>query len=446
MGPKPNNTVVTLTGFTTGGVGYTYASALTGNVKLRRVNNAGTSGNFTLVWAETVTNGTVFNMFPNYQNDMESFFNNRIYNKGTDNLFDNTSANSNNIERLDWILTSSFSTSTPDQFGFAVFERGAIGAHDPFCIAAITSLDGLGNPATYGNILRVATANYGEPGPSLNYRILKAANPSNLLDAGIGTQNRGGVFITFQALGIAPSIPFYGYSLFSSDLPGGATPANLVDYTNATYFPTNTGNAGGIDLLAITGISISNLALPTRFVTFNGVENNNIVNLLWTIDNETSVNSYEIERSIDGINYSKISEIKSSGNSTIVNAYSFADHVSGILSNQLYYRIKQYDHDGSYYYSKTIGIRRNNKSTLLIIYPNPVTETLYVNVASTINDKATISVINSSGALMIQQQVELANGNNSFTVEGISRLSSGIYQLSIKLGSGKFITKQFSKH
>ena len=278
-GVGPNNTVETFTGFTVGGVSFTYASALKGNVKLRRVDNAKITGNFSLVWAETVTNGTIFNMFPEYQNDMEPFFNNRVYNKGTDNLFDNTSANCNNIERLDWILNSPFSTPVPSQLGFAVFERGAAGAHDPFCIAAITSVDGLGNPATYSNILRVATASYGELGPSLNYRILKAQYPTDLLDASANTQNRGGVFITFQSLGIVANQTIYGYSLLANDLPGGATPSNLVDFTNATYFPTNTGNAGRIDLLAITGISISITELPTRFISLFGAVNNNIVSL-----------------------------------------------------------------------------------------------------------------------------------------------------------------------
>ena len=95
-GLAPNNNVVNLNGFTAGGLSYSYASFLNGTVRIRRVNNANISGNFTLVWAESVTNGTIFNLLPAYQNDMEGFFNSRTYNKGTDNLFDNISFNSNN--------------------------------------------------------------------------------------------------------------------------------------------------------------------------------------------------------------------------------------------------------------------------------------------------------------------------------------------------------------
>lgn len=445
-GLAPNNTMVSVDGFTAGGVGYTYASFLTGNVRLRRVNNAGTTGNFTLVWAEVVNAGTTYNMLPEYQNDMESFFNNRTYNKGTDNFFDNTSSNSNNIERMDWILTGGYSTSSPGQVGFAVFERGAVAAHDPFCIAAITSLDGLGNPSSYSNIVRVTAANYGDPGPNVTYRILKAQNPSNLLDAGTGTQSRGGVIISLQDLGITSGQTIYGYSLFSNDLPVGATPANLVDFTDTTYFPINTGNPGGIDLIAVTGIYIANSILPTRFLSFNAVEIQDKVQLKWNVENESSVDRYVVERSDDGRTYSIIGQIRSTSNSTGANAYSFTDNVASVFPNQLYYRIKQYDHDGSYYFSKTIAVRRNNKTSEVIMYPNPVKEDLFVNITSAANEQVKVFVINSGGSQVISQQINLFNGNNSFAINGIGMLPTGVYHLSIIWPAGRTITQQFLKH
>jgi hypothetical protein len=291
----------------------------------------------------------------------------------------------------------------------------------------------------------VATANYGEPGPSVTYRILKAAYPSDLLDAGTATQSRGGVIISLQDLGIAANSPIYGYSLFSSDLPGGATPANLINYNNATYFPINTGNAGGIDLVAVTGIYISNAILPTRFISFDAVENNNNVNLKWAVENETSVKKYEIERSTDGINYFKVNEIKNNNNAAGSASYTITDNINAVLSNRLYYRIKQYDLNESFYYSKVISLKRNNKAESLIIYPNPATTNLFVNIPSTSSNTATVSITDAVGAQVIVQQVQLVNGNNSFTIDNIDRLSKGVYQISVKWKTGKIITKQFSK-
>jgi hypothetical protein len=387
-------------------------------------------------------------MYPNYQNNLDSFLNNHTFNKGTDNLFDNTATNSNNIERLDWISTSSYSSPTPARVGFAIFDKAAAGtAHDAFAIAVITSVDGSGNPLTYGNILRVAAGAYGAAlDDSLTYRIVKGAYGTNLMNAGTATQTLGGVFISLQDLGVAANTPIYGYSLFANDLPTTATSANLVDFTNTTYFPTFTpGASGGLDLVAVTGLSISNSILPVGFMSFNAVENNNIINLNWAVENEGSIQRYEVERSEDGINYVKINEVKPSANLNS-GRYSIADNVASVTSRQLYYRIKQYTTDGSYHYSKIIPVKRDKIASSIILYPNPVKSNLNLIINSNSNDNAVISVFNSAGLKVINQQEQLANGNNSILINGISKLPKGVYQLSIKrLNNGNVITKQFSK-
>jgi hypothetical protein len=64
------------------------------------------------------------------------------------------------------------------------------------------------------------------------------------------------------------------------DLPAAATSANLVDYTNSTYFPRNTSSAttqGGIDLIALTGV----LSTPEEIIlppTANNIKLSAIMN------------------------------------------------------------------------------------------------------------------------------------------------------------------------
>jgi hypothetical protein len=442
---NPNNATVLVDGFTAGGQPYTYASFLNGTVKLRRVNNAGITGNFSLIWAEVVNNGTIFNMLPAYQNDMEAFFDNRAYNKGTDNFFDNTSGNSNNIERLDWILGSSFATTNTSKIGFAIFERGAVGAHDPFCIAAITAVDASGNPSAYGNIVRVASASYGDPGPNVTYRILKAPFPSNLLDAGTATQNRGGVIVSLQNLGIAANQPIFGYSLFSNDLPVSATPANLVDFTNTTFFPTNTGNPGGIDLIAVTGIYIETVFLPVKFIDFSATAYNDNVKLSWIVEHEVNLKKYDIERSTDGTRFEKVGELPVGQPSAGKATYYFNDPVAGVASGKLYYRIKQYDTDNSFSYSKIVAIKRSDRDAGILLYPNPVADALYLNISHGTTTDAVIAVFNAAGAQVLVQNEAIAAGNNAFTIQGLGKLPRGSYVLSVKLRDGASFSEQFSK-
>ena len=73
--------------------------------------------------------------------------------RGSDNTFANgtgTGAATGNVERLDFLFSSSGITSTLAT-AFAVFDRGAVGAHDNVKIAVITGWDSVNNvPTSYG--------------------------------------------------------------------------------------------------------------------------------------------------------------------------------------------------------------------------------------------------------------------------------------------------------
>lgn len=269
---------------------YSYVENANSFVKIRRVNNCIVSGKRSLLWLEknTVAGGSSNNVsvVPQYNDNMESVFDGNSLNQGTDNLFANQgdgNGNNNNIERLDVIFAGGVIATYNDKVGFALFERGADNEHDPFVIAAITSIDQNGSPTGYANPIRISTGNWGNiPSSAIDYYVVRR-NPlteTNLRMSTSGKQNIGGVFITLKDLGIATGVKIYGYSVMGYDLPAGATAADLVDYTNSTYFPTNTSSAtsqGGIDLIALTGV----LSAPEGIIlppTANNIEIPSIMN------------------------------------------------------------------------------------------------------------------------------------------------------------------------
>ena len=246
---------------------YSYVQNANSIVKIRRVNNGIVSGKRSLLWLEKniVAGGSAnkIAVLPQYNDNMELVFDGNSLNQGTDNLFANQgdgNGNNNNIERLDVIFAGGVISTYNNKVGFALFERGADNEHDPFVIAAITSIDQNGNPTAYGKPLRINSGNWGNiPSSAVDYYVARRdpLTESNLRMSTSGKQNIGGVFITLKDLGIATGVKIYGYSVMGYDLPSCATAADLVDYTNSTYFPTNTSSAtsqGGIDLIALTGV------------------------------------------------------------------------------------------------------------------------------------------------------------------------------------------------
>lgn len=180
----------------------------------------------------------------------QAYSDNNIF-TGVDNLFINSgdqSNNNSNIERLDFVFTSGVVTS--DDFAFAIFDRGGRRDHDGFKIAAVTSIDPSGNPTSYGDVIEYTSGSWGNVnlvsgGQSLVTRTRNDVpnalqRPASL----VPTQNIGGTLIPSTLLVDANVNPvIYGYSIFSFDVNG--TGNALLDWNNASVFPTNTPAAAG---------------------------------------------------------------------------------------------------------------------------------------------------------------------------------------------------------
>jgi hypothetical protein len=258
------NDVRSLLTYTAGGNIYS-AGAAANNVFVRRNTSAGNANN-TSVWIE---NGAATNTVVGTDRDTLGtvFLDNNFF-QGADNVFTNgTGAAQANIERVDFVWSAGFTvTNTLD--GLAIFERGAVNAHDGFQIALITSLgSGLASPLTwtFANVAEIVSANYGTANldvtndsvvDNLNYRLLRYANGDNLTThaAGTetGTQGIGGVHLSFADLGLAANTTIYGYAIMATDVTN--TAANLVNWNTNTFYPTNTADtAGGLDFAAFGG-------------------------------------------------------------------------------------------------------------------------------------------------------------------------------------------------
>jgi Secretion system C-terminal sorting domain len=424
---SPNNIQKRIISFNSAGGSFAYSNALNGFVKMRRLNNATTTGDFTLAWSEGSITATPFNMQANMPLNMEAYFDDNVFNKGTDNLFDNASANSNNIERMDWILPGGFTTTTPSKIGFAVFERGADNAHDPFAIAAITALDAMGNPSSYGTLKKVTSTEWGNiTSSSLSYRILKGTSGTNLATAGVNTQTRGGIFFSFTSLGIAASTTIYGYSLFANDVPATSTSAQLVDVstTNSVTYPTNTTTEGGIDLISTTGIFIDNTTTPVKLESFS-VNTTNINELFWKIsDNNYELKNFEIQKSFDGINFNTIGIVHPTFNAT---QYNFRENVH---AENCFYRIKIIENNGNYFYSAIVKVGKS-KIIKSSISPNPVTENPTLNFYAKQAGETVVVVYNLLGKKMALETIASLKGLNATKLICTENLSAGYYILYI---------------
>ena len=168
-------------------------------------------------------------------------------------------------------------------------------------------------------------------------------------------------------------------------------------------------------------LSLSLLEFKAQLQKDNGV-------IYWKTTNEINTNSFDIERSLDGINFKKVGAVLSY-NSSGIHDYSYLDEsVTSLNVSKIYYRLKQKDNDGkSTYSSIVLLIISKNKS--VIIYPNPANETLTLSFSNNalLHTHAIITDIQG-------KQVKQFTINSLQEKIDISNLSKGTYM--IKLSDG----------
>ncbi|NJN35451.1 MAG: hypothetical protein HC817_15525, partial [Saprospiraceae bacterium] len=189
---------------------------------------------------------------PSFTSRMSQALNSNIINRGSDNLFNNVSSfNGNNIERVDYVFSTGLSAQNPSEAGFTIFERNG---NDNFKMAAITAIDASGNPTAFGSVVNLTPSVFGVVGvniPTTTFRDSTIGNSSVLKPtADVSSQRIAGTYISFQALGVASAQTVYGYALFANDVTASNS-TDLLDFTNTSFYPTNTSDGnGGCDVIA----------------------------------------------------------------------------------------------------------------------------------------------------------------------------------------------------
>lgn len=109
--------------------------------------------------------------------------------------------------------------------------------------------------------------------------------------------------------------------------------------------------------------------LPVTLTLFKGRDEGKSISLQWKTAAEQNNAGFEIEKSVDAVNFKKIGFVESRESRT----YNFSDQNPFRIN---YYRLKQIDFSGGFEYSKVISV--NGNPVQLSIYPNPAQNQLFV--------------------------------------------------------------------
>ena len=160
---------------------------------------------------------------------------------------------------------------------------------------------------------------------------------------------------------------------------------------------------------------------------FNGRIQSGVVTLDWNTLDETGNSYFDVERSANGSQFSKIGTVTArSGNA---NSYSFVDGQAQAVN---FYRLKQVDKNGKVTYSKVILVRADLGKGATRVSPNPFVGS--INIAFELNkdENVTLRLYNQSGQLVKQQVSTARAGINTLSMSDLSPLPAGNYTLELK--------------
>lgn len=209
-----------------------------------------------------------------------------------------------------------------------------------------------------------------------------------------------------------------------------SSPATSTTLINPTFAEAHGANGymlqGDITSFSSFYFANANIILPLKLVSFTGTVQNNATLLDWTTTNEINVSHFEIERSINGVDFTKIGSQTARGNSISKFDYSYIDNDAANLGPLvIYYRLKMVDIDGTFSYSRIISVAFSSSREYLV-RPNPVQQTLFVHCNKGINEPVQVELYDQGGRLLLNQQ----HTKNDFSID-VSMLKPGVYVLKL---------------
>jgi hypothetical protein len=182
---------------------------------------------------------------------------------------------------------------------------------------------------------------------------------------------------------------------------------------------------------------VEDCPLPLAWLDFSAEKLNQGALLTWSTMDEKNTSHFVVERSSDGKNYKKVGQLKALGK-TNQNNYDFEDAES--ISGTVYYRIVQYDEDGTYTYSVIRSIQHHKAE--LLVSPTKHTGLFNLKLSSLSNTSRSVDVylFSAMGTEVYHAKYQPTLGNLDADIN-ITDLSSGVYLIKVSTDEGIYTSK-----
>ena len=178
--------------------------------------------------------------------------------------------------------------------------------------------------------------------------------------------------------------------------------------------------------------------LPVSLLDFNGILVKDKVQLKWTTGFEQDTRHFDVQKSADGTEFTRIGRVNAAGNSTTEQHYDFIDPQADAIN---YYRLKIVDVDGESRFSNVIVVKNSDVPQQVRILSNPFAARIDLRFSRQFtNLKA--QLFTTGGALVAEKNFTSAN---AVSWQLNNNLTKGIYIMRI-VADGKLSVHKLVKN
>jgi hypothetical protein len=209
-----------------------------------------------------------------------------------------------------------------------------------------------------------------------------------------------------------------------------------------TFFPYNSHiliaaktSAGCIDKIMYIPNSI---ALSVKLISFDGNRVHTATHLNWDIEENESAERFEVQKSVDGINFTTEAIVMSTDVSGR-QQYSYNTSSDGTII----YRLRIFNKSSTVSISKNVAFTSKENSATNLSVVNPVSDRVMMFYDARQNSNVQISVTDMTGRIVLQSSIKVYSGKNEINIPLNSSVKAGTYIIYLNDGgeryTGKFI-------
>jgi len=278
---------------------------------------------------------------------------------------------------------------------------------------------------------------------------------TNMIDsvspaASITLTNNDSVKFSVKPVRIQPAHQVF-WRINGTSFPVPVTDTSITIAYAAFNFPNQANAVVSVEIRDVTGLAngafieqftwtVTNASLPVHITSFSGKINNGFAMLDWHIENIEDALFFELEKSNDGVSFSKLAVVNPLPGEK---KYTYSDQ--RVLLNPTFYRLKITEKNNTIQYSNVIQLQNPTDKFYYKVYQNADLHLYHLRCAFADDNKnVSIKVFNTNGSLVFNKYFGKVSRQLDYDID-LSSKPAGVYFLNMTINNQVYTAQLVAK-